>query len=177
MQTQCFYLDTLTYVTYVEEGWHHKLYGDKPARILHRDYLGAWSTEPDVVQKLHHAGLPVYFVRHASTIPADMNIRHPSASFVMPAELIEDDWSGSQGEPILSLRHKGPPGDDRHAAMTAINKYKGLLSLHYKLDQNEHLVPVGKIGSVDFHGRVDNKKIGSSRTKRKKGPCEWLSFS
>jgi len=106
-----------------------------------------------------------------------MNIQHPSVSFVMPAELIEDDWSGSQGEPLLLLCHKGPPGDDRHAAMTALNKYEGLLSLHYKLDQNKHLVPVSKIGSVDFHGCVDNKMISSSRTKHKKGPCEWLSFS
>ncbi|KAF7970450.1 hypothetical protein HWV62_23893 [Athelia sp. TMB] len=68
-QTQRLYLDALAMCDYVEDKWANKLQSVGPVLMPPRsEYMGAWTSDPSVVQKLHHAGIPVYFVQDRSIV-------------------------------------------------------------------------------------------------------------
>ncbi|KAF7966521.1 hypothetical protein HWV62_38062 [Athelia sp. TMB] len=141
-QTQRLYHDARSLCDYVQQDWSKKLNSLGPVAIPTRDdVMGAWSKDPTIVQQLHHAGIPVYFVRPLDAMGIDISASHPTAPCARANNIITEDWG-------LPARYSGLPGTASHAAVSSLNKYGDLEKYFYELDGRGDLQAVGERGDI-----------------------------
>ncbi|KAI0346487.1 hypothetical protein BDW22DRAFT_1462026 [Trametopsis cervina] len=93
---------TLAWIT-----WHN-LYANLPpaphVAPVHRDLMGAFTTDPNIAQKLHHVGIPVWYMRLAANLgPADIIVK--IVKVTPPTDIIT-----STGDYNGVVVYEGPPG-------------------------------------------------------------------
>ncbi|KAF7980408.1 hypothetical protein HWV62_38222 [Athelia sp. TMB] len=160
-QTQRLYLDGMAMCDYIQDNWANRLHSVGP--LYHRtrtEFVGAWSSDPSMVQLLHHSGIPVYFVRLSASLPPEHN--HATTPRIMRCEsIVTADWG-------LPPRYTGIPGDALHSATSALNSYGDLEKFFCDFNAKGVVLPVGQRG--DMHVPDHSPPKSRSRSKKPKYP-------
>ncbi|KAF7978623.1 hypothetical protein HWV62_45107 [Athelia sp. TMB] len=165
-QTQRLYLDALSMCDYAQDNWSNRLHSAGPMRLLTRaGIMGAWSSDPSVVQLLHHSGVPVYFVR--PPLPLETGDKHVIPPHITrDGEIITADWG-------VPDRYTGPPGEALHAAASVLNSYGDLDKIFLDLDEKGVLHPVGERGAI----HRPQPSAGKPKVKTRKSRSSALNVS
>ena len=155
-QTQRLYLDALAMCDYVEDKWANLLQSVGPiCEIAKSEFMGAWTADPSVVQKLHHAGIPVYLVRGRSTVPSHCYQRVLQTNWRRDNQVVTADMG-------LPERYNGVPERNLHSSVSQLNQYGDLHEYFFKLDE-EH-----KVDAAGVRGRLTEPVVPSKRSRNKK---------
>ncbi|KAF7984849.1 hypothetical protein HWV62_10805 [Athelia sp. TMB] len=161
-QTQRCYLDALAMCDYVQDKWANKLQSVGPvSRTPLSEFMGAWTADPSVVQRLHHAGIPVYFVRHRSTIRFDPYMK-----------VLQRAWRRDDRVVTVELgqpeRYSGVPNRNLHSSTSQLNEYGGLSNFIFTLDDRNRVEPAGDRGRMNqpFNTAVGRRSRGKKRSSQ-----------
>ena len=159
-QTQRLYLDALALCDYIQDDWPTRfLTLGPPPKRTRSEFVGAWTADPSVVQQLHHAGIPVYFVRISVGV-GDLERR---AWRFQPALRI---GLATTGDWCMPERYGGMPNTKLHSATSSINDYGDLERYYYDMDRQGTVQPVGERGKMTLY--IVAQPPGRSKTRRKK---------
>ncbi|KAF7979062.1 hypothetical protein HWV62_43547 [Athelia sp. TMB] len=163
-QTQRLYLDALAHCEYIEDSWLPLSANVGPvSRKVHSHRMGAWTTDPSSVQKLHRAGIPVYFVRPTASIDEKCRILHVQTVRQIDHSIVHEDWEAGQIATPFPTRYDGVPSERLHAALSEENRYRDLELYFLDVDAATErlLTPVGPKAQVAYKGsrkfNKDNK--------------------
>ncbi|KAF7968509.1 hypothetical protein HWV62_30232 [Athelia sp. TMB] len=167
-QTQRMYLEALAMCEYLEDHWDERLQSVGPIkRPTHTEYMGAWTTDPTVVQMLQHAGIPVYFVRPKGAVDSDAKLIKSQPSFQRNERIVTAEWlAPTQQELAVPERYSGIPGEDMHRAASQLNRYGDLATYILGINSEQDVVPVGARGSISVPPAPEaTKKRSKTRGK------------
>lgn len=170
-QTQRFYLDSLAMCDYVQDKWANKLQAIGPVKMPPRsEFIGAWTADASVVQKLHHAGIPVYFVRDRSTVLLDTRDWVNRGPWNCRRSAVAVDTG-------LPERYSGIPNRDLHRAASRLNEYGEPEKLFYDLDDNTNVIPAGHRGKIELSRPATGNKRNRTAKRQPKGflPTQYCS--
>ena len=174
-QTQRMYLEALAMCEYLEDHWDKQLQSVGPTkRPTHTEYMGAWTTDPTVVQMLQHAGIPVYFVRPRGTVDDDAKLIKLQPSFQRDERIVTAEWAATTREELaVPERYSGIPGEDMHRAASQLNRYGDLTSYILGINGEQDIVPVGARGSINVPPAPQATKK-RSKTRGKQNNCKYI---
>ncbi|KAF7983525.1 hypothetical protein HWV62_21076 [Athelia sp. TMB] len=167
-QTQRLYLEALALCKYMEGHWQSRLQSLGPISVAaHGEYLGAWTKDASIVQRLQHAGIPVYFVQPVLA-PRSCKIFERGCTPTRDDLIVTSDLG-------VPERYGGPPNDHMHRAFSELNCYGDLEKFFYDLDVQGSLQPVGQrrdlVVTSTRRRKISDKKgfgqkyAGSSNTR------------
>ena len=176
-QTQRMYLEGLAMCEYLEDHWDQQLQSVGPTkRPTHTEYMGAWTTDPTVVQMLQHAGIPVYFVRPRGTVDDDAKLIKLQPSFQRDGRIVTAEWLATTREELaVPERYCGIPGEDMHRAASQLNRYGDLATYILGINGEQDIVPVGARGSISVPPAPQATKK-RSKTRGKQNNCKYIEF-
>ncbi|KAF7977927.1 hypothetical protein HWV62_1989 [Athelia sp. TMB] len=173
-QTQRLYLEALAMCDFLEDRWDRKLNSVGPIKTApHREFMGAWTSDPSVVQQLYQAGIPVYFVRPMGIINRSSRIIRVQSLCRRDEKVETADWSPT----ALPERYSGLPGDDMHRASSELNRYGDLDKYFLDIDTKQDVVPVGERGTIVMSTPSATKKRTKNRWKSSPAPEKTLSVA
>ncbi|KAF7967769.1 hypothetical protein HWV62_33177 [Athelia sp. TMB] len=162
-QTQCLYLDALAMCDYVEDKWANILQSVGPVCEKPKsEYMGSWSTDPAVVQKLHHTGVPVYFVRSRPAVPPSSYDRVLQSTWRRDDRVITSDLG-------LPERYSGVPGRNQHLSASQINQYGDLDGYFFKLEDDNNVNAAGTRGKMSKPVVVSTSRRSRNRKRHAQG--------
>ena len=175
-QTQRMYLEALALCEYLEDHWDEQLQSVGPVkRPTHKEYMGAWTTDPTVVQMLQHAGIPAYFVRPRGTLDEDAQVRKLQSSFQRDERIVTTEWLAVTSEdPAVPERYSGIPGEDMHRAASQLNRYGDLATYILGINGEQDVVPVGARGTINVPSAQAPKK--RSKARGKQNTSKYIEF-
>ncbi|KAF7965595.1 hypothetical protein HWV62_42681 [Athelia sp. TMB] len=164
-QTQRYYLDALAMCEFAEGTWATRFARIGPlSKDVCHDRLGAWSTDPATVQKLHHAGIPVYYVRTSASLTAKTRIRRVLSEAVRDVSIVTGDWEEDGVVMSFPERYIGAPSDALHQALSEDNRYRDLEVYFMELNGDRALAPVGSKARM-----AGGEHVSKRRPKQAKG--------
>ncbi|KAF7981388.1 hypothetical protein HWV62_33879 [Athelia sp. TMB] len=162
-QTQRLYLDALAMCDYVEDKWANVLQAVGPVcEKTKTEYIGAWTADPAVVQKLHHAGVPVYFVRSLPTVAPCSYDRVLQNTWCRDDRVVTSDMG-------LPERYNGVPGRNQHASASQLNQYGGLENYFFKLGDDKNVHAVGSRGKMSKPVVASNSRRSRNKKRQATG--------
>ncbi|KAF7968780.1 hypothetical protein HWV62_29330 [Athelia sp. TMB] len=171
-QTQRCYLDAKSLCDYHETSWKYRFALLGPAsRHANSDLLGAWTTDAAAVQRLFHAGVPVYYVRPKASMRGTERVLTLQDTARPNTSIVTCDWSHNGVVTVFPARYSGEPTDDLHVALSLENRYRDLEVYFMDLDRDRFLAPVGVRGQVR---RVTKAKNGQVRGRQPSMPRTML---
>ncbi|KAF7973666.1 hypothetical protein HWV62_14642 [Athelia sp. TMB] len=166
-QTQRYYHETVAYCDYIDGHWTARFAqpGRTSSRVL-TEVLGAWSTDPSVVQKLFLAGIPVYFVRPSALLSGKEQVVNTQMSPVQDESIITADWTESGHDVPFPARYIGAPSEAMHHALSEENRFTDIEQYFLGVDKASLAIPIGT-RRLDESGSSKNRFPRNTPRNRK----------
>ncbi|KIK75377.1 hypothetical protein PAXRUDRAFT_173050 [Paxillus rubicundulus Ve08.2h10] len=111
-ELQCFLLDTLTHMLYVNDHQFALTYLDLPHHTNH-DFMGCFTEDITTCECLFHASIPVWLVWSPQFTPQDMNIINV-ATITHPDHIMQKNFVHNDVITMFPTLHLGHGGTDCH---------------------------------------------------------------